>query len=299
MRTHHHEASAPQNRNFGARLLSRLFVTSVFLLGCPLVLASSESAIYFVHSDHLGTPQQLTDKAAQVVWAADYEPFGKVSLQRATESNDVRFPGQYFDAETGLHYNYFRDYDSYTGRYIESDPIGLRGGLNTYPYPLNPIMDIDPLGLATWTVTDNFEVSAAAGIGGGFYNLELESECYEGKKYKLQVLATGPAAGLQAKCKACFSAPAKVQINAATFDDNSGSNLPDPGAFDGPFLAVSAEAQFLGFGGGVGDVLLGRARSIGPAAVNIRFGTFSIGIIGIIGTSTVVDRKVEQCKQCE
>ena len=64
--------------------------------------------------------------------------------------NSLRFPGQYFDNETGLHYNYFRDYDPATGRYIESDPIGIYGGLNTYSYALeNPVAKIDYWGLKT------------------------------------------------------------------------------------------------------------------------------------------------------
>ena len=93
-----------------------------------------EEATYFVHNDHLGTPQKITDDSQVVTWAASYDPFGEVTETVAVIENNIRFPGQYEDAETGLHYNYFRDYDPSLGRYIESDPIGLRGGKNTYLY---------------------------------------------------------------------------------------------------------------------------------------------------------------------
>jgi RHS repeat-associated protein len=83
----------------------------------------------------------MTNSAGTVVWAADYKPFGEATVTTATIENNLRFPGQYFDQETNLHYNYFRDYDPSTGRYVESDPIGLDGGINTYNYaassPLN------------------------------------------------------------------------------------------------------------------------------------------------------------------
>lgn len=105
-------------------------------------------ATYFVHTDHLGTPIALSDSTGTVQWKAHYTPFGKAIVEVNNLSQNIRFPGQYFDSESGLHYNYFRDYDPEIGRYIQSDPIGLAGGINTYGYGhQNPIMNTDPLGL--------------------------------------------------------------------------------------------------------------------------------------------------------
>jgi RHS repeat-associated protein len=80
-----------------------------------------------IHNDHLGTPQKMTDSTGAVVWSVDYKPFGEASITVSTITNDLRFPGQYYDAETGLNYNYFRDYNPTIGRYIEADPIGMQG----------------------------------------------------------------------------------------------------------------------------------------------------------------------------
>ena len=70
---------------------------------------------YYYHNDHLGTPQLLTDENANIVWQANYAPFGKATLTIESITNNIRFPGQYYDQESGLHYNYFRDYDPELG----------------------------------------------------------------------------------------------------------------------------------------------------------------------------------------
>jgi RHS repeat-associated protein len=111
----------------------------------------------YVHTDHLGTPLKMTNGTGTVIWRADYKPFGEADVDEDPDGNGIkvtmnlRFPGQYFDKETGLHYNYFRDYHPGIGRYVEPDPIGLAGGINLYPYVLNnPINWVDPFGLDTW-----------------------------------------------------------------------------------------------------------------------------------------------------
>ncbi len=112
---------------------------------------------YYVHTDHLGSPQVVTAQNQTVAWMADYQPFGKLQPGQ-TNSIELysRFPGQSLDSETGLYYNYFRDYDPSIGRYIESDPIGLDGGINTYAYVGgNPIKFIDPMGLQTTSLIRN------------------------------------------------------------------------------------------------------------------------------------------------
>ncbi|MCP4493984.1 MAG: hypothetical protein GY820_42785, partial [Gammaproteobacteria bacterium] len=107
------------------------------------------SGITYLHTDHLATPRKATNEAGDVVWEWDSEAFGnEVPMSYDGTEVNLRFPGQVYDVETGLYYNYFRYYDSGTGRYITSDPIGLNGGLNTFAYVNgNPIGNIDPFGL--------------------------------------------------------------------------------------------------------------------------------------------------------
>jgi RHS repeat-associated protein len=104
---------------------------------------------YWYQNDHLGSPQTILDTTGRIVWSATYDAVGNIHITNAEIENNLRFPGQYYDGETGLHYNYFRYYDPSTGRYITKDPIGFAGGdVNLYRYVgNNPISIRDPGGL--------------------------------------------------------------------------------------------------------------------------------------------------------
>jgi RHS repeat-associated protein len=111
--------------------------------------------IFYVHTDHLNTPRKIAQPSSgTLAWRWDADPFGTAEPNSnpgglGTFSYNLRFPGQYYMAETGLNQNYFRDYDPAVGRYVESDPVGLRAGANTYSYVRNtPVRRFDSTGLA-------------------------------------------------------------------------------------------------------------------------------------------------------
>jgi RHS repeat-associated protein len=127
---------------------------SAFSAAATATTFTVQTQLYFIHADHLNTPRLVADAAGTTVWKWDQqEPFG-VNVPDENPSGlgafefPVRFPGQYFDKETNLSYNYYRDYDPALGRYTRSDPTGLKGGLNSYSYSgNNPVSFIDPAGL--------------------------------------------------------------------------------------------------------------------------------------------------------
>jgi RHS repeat-associated protein len=146
--------------------------------------------IYAIHTDHLGTPQAITDSQQAVVWRADYATFGKATVQArvvdgssktarasfgiistANAANEkeakpfefnLRFAGQYEDTESGYHYNWHRYYDPSTGRYLTPDPIGLAGGLNGYGYAgQDPMGAVDPWGLKVYVTGHNISPTSS------------------------------------------------------------------------------------------------------------------------------------------
>lgn len=111
-----------------------------------------EGDLYPIISDHLGTPREMLDPSGNIVWAACHSAWGKVERKQNPEPQHdcpIRFQGQWFDEESGLHYNRFRYYDPATGRFVSPDPIGILSGRNLYCYSVNPVGAIDPLGLTT------------------------------------------------------------------------------------------------------------------------------------------------------
>jgi RHS repeat-associated protein len=121
----------------------------------PIAMATPGGTVAFYETGLLDTPQQLTGASQGALWSAGYQPFGQTKILVGNIIQNLRFPGQYVDAETGYYHNGFREYDPTLGRYLETDPIGLAGGLNTYTYARgNPMSIVDRSGLANLNLFD-------------------------------------------------------------------------------------------------------------------------------------------------
>jgi RHS repeat-associated protein len=134
----------------GDQIRSYVFEPGAFKPLARVDIAKHENeAVWFYHLDHTGTPLEMTDVRGELAWHCQYRANGALNSNEAFRTeNDLRFPGQYFDRESGLHYNSNRYYDPQIGRFITQDPIGIFGGINFYRYAPNPVNWIDPLGLA-------------------------------------------------------------------------------------------------------------------------------------------------------
>ena len=152
---------------------STLLAEYIWISGQPIA-AISGGVTYFVRSDHIGRPAFATDGTGAIVWDATYKPFGEVDASTGAPIN-LRFPGQWFSAESDLNQNWMRDYDPTLGRYIQADPLGLVDGASVYGYALqSPNKYIDPRGEYVFLIP--IAIGAAVGAVVGY----IETGCWQG-----------------------------------------------------------------------------------------------------------------------
>jgi RHS repeat-associated protein len=171
-------ATERYNYGPGSQLLSEYGATNreyVYLGDIPVANLDTQgtaTSVAYVTADQLGTPRAIADGSGNTVWSWTYQgnAWGEQSPTSSGYTYNLRFPGQYYDAETGINYNVNRDYDSTTGRYVESDPLGLKGGWSTYAYVGNgPLKSGDPLGLLSYiarngnNITFNIPIAFSGG----------------------------------------------------------------------------------------------------------------------------------------
>jgi RHS repeat-associated protein len=208
----------PSAKNLANTQTPSFFEKITRLVKAPI---APETRIFAIHSNHLGTPQIVTNSSQNIVWRAGYSAFGQANVDIQKITLNLRFPGQYFDKETGTHYNYFRDYDPGTGRYIQSDPIGLEGGVNTYAYVNGqPTRYTDPLGLQA------IPIPAPVPLPGGVTTPGGKSSGYDpAKDIFIPPSVPGGSSPLAILCKVAPLACAVVIANEA--NQENGKTCPD------------------------------------------------------------------------
>jgi len=242
-------------------------------------------SVYYVHTDQLNAPRVITRPADNAIeWRWDTDPFGTVMPNQnpaglGTFIYNLRFPGQYFQAETGVNYNYFRDYDPQIGRYVESDPIGLGGGVNTYAYVLdNPISLVDPDGTnvtmtcrpLSWFGEHGWSIPRHCGVIVWHWSHDCPPRKIVDKQFSLAGFAQTPTRDPNNQTyvddRNAFNSPGGVNLSyeipiptglsSSQFDAaviNSGSNysLPAPYWLTGPNSNTAATSIIAGAGGAV------------------------------------------------
>lgn len=242
---------------------------------------------YASHNDHLGRPEVMTNSAAQAVWRAENTAFERTVVQDSIGGMNLGYPGQYWDAETGLWYNWHRYYDSSIGRYLQSDPVGLAGGINTYAYVAgSPVHDVDPTGLVRWK-GEAYSISAAEGGGGGVYQFDLKSECVNGQYAYVNVTASGVGVGLGLP-----SVRIGGSLGPITFND-SNAHI-DPNVFNGTFRIFTAGLG-VGLVGSYSYIQLGQAFATPSKTPDASVG-LDASIAAFVGKAAAWKSEMKKCK---
>ncbi len=246
--------------------------------------SSLQLSVGNVYADQIDAPRAITRNSDEaLLWRWDSsEAFGNSPPNAnpsgiGTYTYNQRMPGQVFDAETGTFYNWNRDYRPGTGRYAESDPLGIRGGVNTYAYVSNrPISSVDPEGLVSWTGKYHAR-TLVEGFGAGYVTMELTSACIDGKQYRATVKGVGPMMGVGLKEKV---------IAGESYGELDIDDLYDYIKTD----VLNGEFQWLSAGAAVGHWDAGKIRAVVGHARGWahHHAGFDVGITAIWGTATIV-----------
>ena len=241
------------------------------------------TVLLYLHVDHLNTPRVATDQNQTTVWAWSSDAFGVGRANKDPDGDGIkhnvrlRFPGQYADGETGLYYNYFRDYDRTTGRYVQSDPIGLNGGINTFGYVGgNPLFWSDPTGLVRW-----------GDLAFGLVDFTLSTtEAAGGLGIMFGSTVSGPAA------PAVFLGGAAVAAHGISGMLNSGLSIQNalydtsgPGFFEGVCGLISED--FADAGRGI-DLFTG----IRPGAMSVATMESAVDVYNVASTLNTMNNEI-------
>ena len=235
-----------------------LFAAEFGRTNCP------HDELYYFYNDHLGTPQRITDQTGTIVWSANYKPFGEAIITTNTIPNPFRFPGQYYDQETGLHYNYFRYYDPGVGRYLRVDPIGQVGGTSVWIYAEdNPIGYLDFWALKTWIFVScggGGGIGPIAGEGGIYYLIDPSTGKYHQWAYgSLGVgIGFGGAAQVEVRVLEGPDDPTQISNWSLTVSAFAAAGKGISGQYTGTSFWGKGEAgETVGFAGGAGAGMAG------------------------------------------
>ncbi|WP_093533709.1 DUF6531 domain-containing protein [Stenotrophomonas rhizophila] len=262
--------------------------------------------LFYIEVDHLGSPRTVIDPARDVsVWSWSLlseafgagAPFEDADQDGVVQVFDLRFPGQEFDAKSGLHYNYFRDYEPSTGRYLESDPLGLQASMSTYGYVgSSPLSWSDPSGLVRWT-GKALPASLAYHAAVGVFVFDLTSQCVNGRKARVLYRAVAAGAG--------YGLKGLPFVNATAGDVTLEDYLPDihPYNMNGMFFTMGAGLNAFGSGAGCTAYQLGGGFT--PAMTKWS-NVCSLGGAGLdasasimLGSGEVAAVRWMSCDECE
>ena len=293
--------------NAGARVQEIIWLGNL-----PIGVIAGTAAtpvLHYIESDHLGTPRVIVEATRNVGiwrWNQTNDPFGESTPNQNPDGDatsftfNLRFAGQYRDSESGWYYNVHRYYDPSIGRYLESDPIGLGGGISTYSYVgAAPLTAVDPLGLFEWSGTYNSSGASAIGFAGGLYSFELTSDCHHGTRHRIWVEAKGVGFGAGAKWL-----PVGSQAGSIVFDDHIEPRWVDeemwgrfPERFNGVLFVAAEAGAMVGAGPSCQAFQFGiqGQPTISSGCAPIEVGGINAGGSVLWGRATVVKRVQEEC----